>query len=245
MTKTAIITGASGGIGSSLCSAYSSSGYRVIATDRVKNQDLTCDVFVECDLMRFVRDEAYRAAKSSELRTAAGGSLNTLVNNAATQILGTTDMLTTQQWHDTLDVNLIAPFLLTQQFLSELEASQGSVVNISSVHQTATKPEFVAYATSKSALSGMTRAMSVDLGSRIRVNAIAPAATATPMLLAGFEGKDEKFKELSSMHPIGRIASPEEISNVALFLSSSKSSFITGAVIATDGGISGRLHDPV
>lgn len=243
--KNALITGASGGIGTALCSAYKHAGYVVIATDLKKNPLLQCDTFVECNLMQFVRDESYRKIKTAEFKKQFAGGLTTLINNAATQILGSTEKLTVQNWHDTLDINLVAPFLLAQSFLPELEQAKGSVVNISSVHQTATKPEFVAYATSKSALSGLTRSMAVDLGSKIRVNAIAPAATATPMLLAGFEGKKDKFEELSSMHPIGRIASPEEIANVALFLSSSQSSFITGAVISADGGISGRLHDPV
>ncbi len=243
--KNALITGASGGIGTALCSAYKQAGYVVIATDMEKNPALQCDVFIECNLLLFVRDESYRKTKITEFKKQFTDGLTTLINNAATQILGSTEKITVQNWHDTLDVNLIAPFMLTQTFLKELEQVKASVVNISSVHQTATKPEFVAYATSKSALSGLTRSMAIDLGNKIRVNGIAPAATATPMLLAGFEGKKEKLAELSAMHPIGRIAEPEEIASVALFLSSEHANFITGAVISVDGGISGRLHDPV
>ena len=145
----------------------------------------------------------------------------------------------------TLDTNLVAPFLLIQKLLPMLEASQGSVVNIASVHATVTKPEFVCYATSKAALVGMTRAMAVDLGPRLRLNAINPAATATPMLLAGFEGRPEALKELSKMHPLERIAEPQEIAQTALFLCSDKARFITGACWALDGGIGARLHDPV
>ncbi|MFN6000135.1 MAG: SDR family NAD(P)-dependent oxidoreductase, partial [Dolichospermum sp.] len=116
---------------------------------------------------------------------------------------------------------------------------------ISSVHAISTKPGFVCYATSKSALVGMTKAMAVDLGADLRINAICPGATATPMLLAGFEGKEEEFQQLSNMHPLERIAQPDEIASVALFLVSQEASFITGASLSVDGGIGIRLHDPV
>lgn len=118
-------------------------------------------------------------------------------------------------------------------------------MNIASVHSTVTKPGFVSYSTSKAALVGLTRSLAIDLGSRVRVNAICPAATATPMLLAGFDGHPEALKELANVHPLERIAKPEEVAQVALFLASPQASFITGASILVDGGISGRLHDPL
>jgi NAD(P)-dependent dehydrogenase (short-subunit alcohol dehydrogenase family) len=78
----------------------------------------------------------------------------------------------------------------------------------------------------------------------VRVNAINPAATATPMLLAGFEGKPEQFATLANMHPLERIAEPDEVARTALFLASADASFITGSVLHIDGGIGARLHDP-
>jgi NAD(P)-dependent dehydrogenase (short-subunit alcohol dehydrogenase family) len=129
--------------------------------------------------------------------------------------------------------------------LPDLEKARGSVVNISSVHATLTKPGFSAYATSKAALLGMTRALAVDLGPRVRVNCVTPAATDTPMLRAGFEGNPAELSALAAMHPSGRIATPEEIARVVLFLASDAASAITGAALAADGGIGGRLHDPV
>ena len=100
------------------------------------------------------------------------------------------------------------------------------------------------YAVSKSALAGLTRSLSLEFGSAVRVNTISPAATATPMLLAGFEGSPKKLDTLSDYHPIGRIAEPEEIARVALFLTSEGASFITGADLRVDGGISSCLSDP-
>ncbi len=89
------------------------------------------------------------------------------------------------------------------------------------------------------------QALAVDIGGKVRVNATNPAATATEMLMAGFSSNPGAYEELKDMHPIGRIADPEEIANVAVFLASDQASFITGSCIQVDGGISIRLHDPV
>lgn len=241
--QAALITGAAGGIGRALCAEFKREGYRVIATDITRAEDIACDLFVEADLKALCRDEDKLAAFVQQLQVADSG-LIALVNNAALQILNTTEALSVQDWRDTLDVNLLAPFLLTQALLPQLEKGHGSVVNIGSVHAVATKPRFVCYATSKAALVGLTRALAVDLGNRVRVNAINPAAVATPMLLEGFEGKDALYRELAGMHPLGRIAEPEEVAQVAVFLASRKASFITGAAFDVDGGILSRLRDP-
>ena len=139
----------------------------------------------------------------------------------------------------------MSPFFTTKHLLNFLEKKQGSVINIGSVHANLTKPGFVCYATSKSALIGLTNSMAVDLGPRLRINAINPAATATQMLLDGFKDKDDKYKELASNHPLKRIAEPCEIAKAALFLASDDASFITGSCIDIHGGIGRRLHDPL
>src|SRR3546814_11034334 len=88
--------------------------------------------------------------------------------------------------------------------------SSDLVLNISSIHARLTKPNFIAYATSKAALSGMTRAMAVELGARVRVNAIEPVAIDTPMLRAGFEGNDAGYEQLRIFHPVKAIGSRSE-----------------------------------
>jgi NAD(P)-dependent dehydrogenase (short-subunit alcohol dehydrogenase family) len=143
-----------------------------------------------------------------------------------------------------MDVNLISPFLLTQGFLSELENASGSVVNIASIHAQLTKPRFSAYSTSKSALVGLTRALAIELGGRVRVNAIAPAAISTPMLEAGFADDYESLKKLATCHPSGMIGTPEDVARAALYFAETKSMFLNGAILGIDGGIGSRLHDP-
>jgi NAD(P)-dependent dehydrogenase (short-subunit alcohol dehydrogenase family) len=245
MAEHALITGAAGGLGQALCRRFQSAGYRVIGLDRVP-AEAGCDAFVEADLDRLCGPAEARASVLEAIRTGlAGAGLAVLVNNAACQVLGPVEALSVSDWHMSLNVNLLAPFLLTQGLLPELTRARGSVINVSSVHARLTKPGFSCYATTKAALEGMTRALATELGGRVRVNAIAPAACATPMLEAGFAGREEALARLAEMHPIGRIGRPEEIAECALFLASPRAGFINGAVLGVDGGISARLHDPL
>lgn len=243
--RTALITGATGAIGRALVRVFKESGFRVIATDIVENPvDLDCTHYVPADLARYVQDDLYASDLNADLRRKLQGRLDVLINNAAIQILGGVDSLTREDWRTTLDVNLLAPFQLAQTLLPELENTKGNIVNVSSVHARLTKRNFVAYATSKAALSGMTRAMSVDLGPRIRVNAIEPAAIETDMLMEGFKEKPVLYTDLRSYHPVNRIGLPEEVAQTALWLVSDAAEFIHGGCIRLDGGISNCLHDP-
>lgn len=241
--RVALITGAAGGIGRALVSVFEGQGWRVVSTDRVAMDRPGHVVGSLADLS--TPDTAGGAALIAALRAETRGALSAIVHNAAFQVVRPTAELSADDWQTTLTVNLMAPFWLTQAFLPELKARHGSVLAISSIHERLTKPGFVAYATSKSALSGMVRAMAVDLGGQVRVNAICPAAIGTPMLKAGFEGQPQAFAQLEAHHPIGRIGTPEEVAELAAFVCSDRSRFMTGACLDLSGGISGRLHDPV
>jgi NAD(P)-dependent dehydrogenase (short-subunit alcohol dehydrogenase family) len=242
----ALITGAAGGIGRALVQEFVANGYAVIATDlSPQPADLACAHYLQADLARTVSDEAYGQSILAQVKNiVAPHGLHALVNNAAIQILGGADSLTRADWQQTLHVNLLAPFFLAQALLPELEAAQGSIVNISSIHARLTKKNFVAYATSKAALSGMTRAMAVDLGPRVRVNAIEPAAIETEMLKSGFDGKDALYAQLEQCHPVGRIGLPVEVAKCVINLVQDGMPFLHGACLALDGGISGCLLDP-
>lgn len=243
----ALITGANGGIGKALCKTFTEEGYHVIATDVHEKpaESLTFSQYVSIDLNKLVENEAYATAKASEIKSfLPNDELHALINNAAIQILGGVDSLTRSDWNQTLNVNLQAPFLLAQAFISELEACKGAVVNISSIHAKLTKKNFVAYATSKAALSGMTRAMAVDLGARVRVNAIEPAAIETDMLIEGFKESGESLSKLRNFHPTQTLGTPREIASVAAAICDSRANFMHGACIDVAGGISCALHDP-
>jgi NAD(P)-dependent dehydrogenase (short-subunit alcohol dehydrogenase family) len=244
-----LITGATGGIGQALCAAFHETGWSVLASDRIDGDAATvvpCKAYVEMDLTRFCVDAAYREARHSAcLNAMGGGPLHALVNNAAVQIVAPFEQIDADAIRATLDVNLVAPFLLIRAFLPQLEAARGAVVNVASIHAATTKPHFSAYATSKAGLVGMTRALAVELGDRIRVNAICPAAIATPMLIDGFKENPKGLSQLAEHHPTKRIGRPAEVASLVRYLAESDSPFLNGAIIGLDGGIASRLHDPV
>lgn len=229
-----------------MVSVFVRAGFHVISSDlQAPANGMSGISFVSADLQQTVEDEVNAQHVFAKLRHALGGRpLKALINNAAVQVLGKTEQLNRQDWRNTMDVNLLAPFFWSQALLPELEAAKGCVINISSIHARLTKRNFVAYATSKAALSGMTRALAVDLGPRVRVNAIEPAAIETKMLKTGFEGKPELYRQLESCHPQQRIGQPEEVAELALAIAEGRMNFLHGACIGLDGGIGNCLFDP-
>lgn len=245
MKSYVIITGSNGGIGKALANTFLASGYGVIAIDKTTTHDEGgLESFIQVDLQKTVVDEDYATEIFSKiLNVLDGRPLKGLINNAAVQILGNIEELDRSAWQTTLDVNLSAPFIWTQGLLAELSSANGCVINIGSIHARLTKKQFVAYATSKAALTGLTRALAVELGDRVRVNAIEPAAIETEMLKAGFENNPELYEELADCHPQKRIGQPEEVAKLALSLIDGGMDFLHGSIIGIDGGVSGRLCD--
>lgn len=240
--RTALVTGSAGGIGQALCRKFHGAGYRVVGVDIREPMAFVPGQSLRFDLTRLAQDSA--KVFFEEAAEWLGGRLDALINNAGWQVVKPVEKLTAEDWRTALRVNLMAPFWLVQGFLAQLRAARGAVVNIASIHAEQTKPGFVAYAASKGALVALTRALAVELAPEVRVNALIPAATDTPMLRAGLSKRPGALKRLGDYHPLRRIADPEEVADAALFLASERSGFITGAALAVDGGISALLHDP-
>lgn len=239
-----LITGASGVIGSALVAAFGNAGDLVVGLD-IAPASTVLARHVQADLDRMVVDPAYREVVVAELSALTDGSgYSVIVNNAAAQQLGPFETLSDSTWHRTINVNVLAPVMLVRSFFDDLVRNAGCVVNISSIHAQLTKPGFSAYATSKAALSGLTRALAVECGGKFRVNAIAPAAVDTPMLRDGFGGNLDDLSKLARFHPTQGIGTPAEVAAVTVALSSPSMAFMNGAVVGLDGGISARLHDP-
>lgn len=240
--KKVVITGALGGIGSAIARTFKENGYFVYGLDIKDCTSDNVDCLMAFDINRYCQDQGYQQDWNSRLNDEIK-DLDVLVNNAAIQILDNLKDLKQSDWNESLSVNLTGPMLLSQFFLNRLEEKNGSIINIASIHQQLTKPRFVSYATSKSALIGLTKALAVDLEGRVRVNAISPAAIQTEMLLAGFDGNQEALDQLRKLHPVQRIGYPQEVAKLVLFLASENSGFIHGANLSLDGGISSVLKD--
>jgi NAD(P)-dependent dehydrogenase (short-subunit alcohol dehydrogenase family) len=239
-----IVTGASGAIGRALLDAFAAAGDVVVGLDR-RAPPSGLGRFVRADLAELCAGERERARIVAALRyQLAGLRLRALVNNAAVQIVKPSGRLAAADWRRTLEVNVVAPALLVKAFAPDLARVHGSVVNVASIHARLTKPGFAAYATSKAALLGLTRSLALDLGGRVRVNAISPAAIDTPLLAQGF-GRDRRARQrLARHHPAGRVGTAAELAALAVFLASADAGFITGESFGLDGGIGARLHDP-
>lgn len=242
MQKNALVTGILGGIGSAIGKTLRENGYYVFGLDRRDDFQYNCDRFIQFDIHEYVQNASYRV-KYTEIFDMVIPKLDILINNAAVQKLGHLKEIKLEDWQETLDVNLTGPMLLSKLFLSRLEESQGSIINVGSIHHSLTKPRFISYATSKSALIGLTKSMAVDLEGRVRVNAISPAAIETDMLKAGFDGDEKALEELRKIHPVQRIGYPSEVAKLVLFLASENNGFIHGANLSLDGGISSVLKD--
>jgi NAD(P)-dependent dehydrogenase (short-subunit alcohol dehydrogenase family) len=241
--KSVLITGASGDIGQSLCQGFKELDWKVIATDREQIQSIGADHFIEMDLDLICNNDHYFIDKIKSIKNLISGELTTLVNNAALQIVKPAKEITLQDWQKSLNINLTAPFILSIKLLDELQAAQGSIINISSIHAKLTKPNFLAYSVSKAGLLGLTRSLAVEIGDRVRVNSISPAAINTQMLKKGFIDSLSGLNKLEDYHPSKIIGTTTDVLDAALYLANGDK-FVNGMEIKLDGGISSRLHDP-
>lgn len=242
MNKCVLITGVLGGIGSALAECFKTKGYFVVGLD-ISESNLGCsDLYIKVDLNKYCINHNYRV-EMNRFFDESIPTIDVLINNAAVQLLGNIDEIIIEDWTHSLNVNLTAPLLLSQLFLKKLEKAKGCIINIASIHQQLTKRRFVSYATSKAALVGLTKSMSVDLNGKVRVNSISPAAIDTPMLHNGFNNDPQKIEELNSIHPLQRIGRPKEVAKLAFLLAEEDLGFINGANIQIDGGISNSLKD--
>lgn len=244
MNRNVVITGAAGGIGKALVAAFAEGGDRVIALDRLPGEAPSGGTWLVGDIASLSGDQATKSTLEVDILRACGGRCDVLVNNAAVQHTGNFTGLAMAAWAETLAVNLLAPIALIRALLPSMPAQSGVVINVSSIHAHLTKPGFTAYATSKAALSGLTRALAVELGHRARFVAIEPAAIGTPMLRAGFDGDPQGFAQLEGMHPAKRIGLPDEVAKLAVVLAGPGMDFVNGTAVGIDGGIAARLHDP-
>ncbi len=247
--KVAIISGALGGQGQVAVSRFVAEGAKVVATDmaiephgRVAELIAAPDASVAYtggDLCEFSVLERVVALAIERF-----SGLDILFNNHGIMVGKPFLETTVEELDSVLAINLRAPFLLSQIAAREMsKRGGGSIIHNSSVGGLVGFPTMAAYGASKGGLAQLARSMATDLAEyNIRVNAICPGVVDTPMPERYVEGlgvnKESVFAEMEGMHLMNRLGRPEEIVNVALFLASDEASFMTGAVIPVDGGLS-------
>ena len=244
--KIALITGASSGIGRAAALLFASEGATDVLGARRENElaRLAAEIAETggqvAVLAGDVCDEAYADALVNLAVTRFGG-LDIAFNNAGTMgNLRPFTGLSRTDWQAVLDVNLTSAFLgARQQIPAMLARGGGSLIFTASfVGHTAGFPCTAAYAASKAGLIGMTQALASEFGAQgIRVNALLPGGTDTPMAHE-MNRSPEALEQVARLHALQRLAQPEEIAQAALFLASPASSFMTGAAMLVDGGVS-------
>lgn len=245
--KVAIITGASAGIGHATARLFAREGAKVVVGARRQEQlnALVAEIN-ECGgtavaLAGDVKDETYAEALV-ELARGKFGGLDIALNNAGTlgELGVSVPQMALSEWEDTLATNLTGAFLGAKyQIPAMLTRAGGSLIFTSSfVGYTVGFPQTAAYATAKAGMIGLTKALAAEYGPKnIRVNALLPGGTDTPMGKT-FANTPEAIAFVKSLHALKRIAQPEEIANSALYLASDLSSFTTGTALLADGGVS-------
>lgn len=245
MKKIAIVTGVSGAIGMAIANILNANGYVVCGLDK---NECKCelDLFIQVDLNDFSTHASIRMEVINKIKQwVGGGNIHILVNNAAYQYVSVVHTGCEDAVVKSFNVNVLAPYLLITNLAEKMLPEYGSVINMGSIHARLTKPGFVAYSTTKAALSALTRGLAIDYRDKFRINCIEPASVNTPMLVDGFKDNPEMMQVLESFYPQNRIATPEEIAQLVLVLSSKEIRFLHGACVDMSGGISSRLHDPV
>ena len=184
------------------------------------------------------------ARRIAEEAVAAFGGINYLVTSAGIQTYGTVVDTDEETWDRTLAVNLKGIYLAAKYCVPEMiKGGGGAIVNVASVQGLMSQPNVAAYAASKGAVIAMTRTMALDHAKdNIRVNSLCPGSIDTPLLRFAADtmapdDPEAAIEEWGKLHPLGRVGQPSEMAEVALFLVSDAASFMTGAAVVADGGL--------
>lgn len=245
--KIALITGGGTGIGRAIALAFAREGASVaVAGRRLDKVKEVADAIekqggaglpLQCDVSR--TKDAERAISETAKKF---GKLSVLVNNAGTLSVSTVDTITEEDWDRVISVNLKGPFLMSRGVLKEFrKIGGGTIVNIGSVLGLVAMKDRAAYCASKGGVTMLTKAMALDHAhENVRVNCICPSIVETELVKGLFDdsqqGKRLKQSRMGTI-PLGRFGKPADVADLAVFLASEESSWLTGAAIPLDGGL--------
>jgi NAD(P)-dependent dehydrogenase (short-subunit alcohol dehydrogenase family) len=249
--KVAAVTGGAQGIGRAIVEKFHSEGARVALLDIDEERGSAVAttlgesspgvLFMRCDITREADVERAFAATVEQF-----GGLDILVNNAGVNTYFDATTMTESEWESVFAVDLKGAWLCAKHAIPMMRRrGGGSIVNIASLHAFMTTYGMFPYAAAKSGLVGLTRSLALDFGpEQIRVNAICPGWTRTQLVDEWLQLQSEGAaaeQRVLDQHPLRRMATPAEIANFVSFVASDEASFITGAALVIDGGLSARF----
>lgn len=237
--QTAVVIGGTRGIGNAIAEDLARGGADVIATSRSEEavekaaaglRELGAETVEEtCDVTD--RDSIERL---QNVAADAFGSVDVLVNSAGSVAQSPITEMSEAEWQRDIEVDLTGVFRACQVFGREMDS--GSIINISSMSANQAREARAAYCAAKAGVNGLTRSAAADLAPEVRVNAIAPGFVKTEMAGPKLDDGSDFRAHVDERTPMGRVATPDEISGIALYLASDAASFVTGEIITIDGG---------
>ena len=237
--KVALVTGAARGIGLAIARAFVAEGWQVAMLDRDRpalmaaTEQVPGALAVACDVS-VPQDVAQAVAQVTDTM----GRLDALVNNAGVALFEPLEHCDYQKWRTVMATNLDGVFLMSQAAIPALKATKGAIVNIASISGLRASTLRVAYGTSKAAVIHLTRQQAAELGDYgVRANCVAPGPVRTQMSL-DVHSPDIISAYVDTM-PLGRFGLDTEIADAVVYLCSDRASFVTGQVLAVDGGFQG------
>lgn len=244
----ALVTGGGQGIGRGITDCFLNEGAQVaVVQRRPLDQELDSHPAV-LGIQADLTDPAAIPAIIEQTVRRFGG-VDVVVNNAGIMFERTVSEIQVDEWDRMIALNMRAPLFLAQAVLPHMrKRGRGSIINIGSIEGLAANPEHTVYCASKAGIHGLTKALALDLGpDNIRCNAIAPGWITSELsetYLASQPDTAAARDALHKLHPAGRLGEPADIGNLAVFLASNRSGFLTGEVIALDGGRTAKLPLP-
>jgi len=241
--KTAIVTGASKGIGAGIARAYGAAGAAVVvnyASDKAGADRVVADIQAGGGRAVAVQGDVSKEADVLRLfdeTEAAFGRPNVLVNNAGVYQFGAIEDLTVEHYRRQFDINVLGSLLAIREAAKRFGPEGGAVVNVSSVAGRGVYPTTSVYSATKAAVDHFTRVLAAELGpKKIRVNAVNPGGVETEGTHAAGVIGSEFEQQMIASTPLGRLGQPDDIAKVAVFLASEASGWVTGETLAASGG---------
>ncbi|MFC4550027.1 MULTISPECIES: SDR family NAD(P)-dependent oxidoreductase [Halorussus] len=242
--ETVVVTGSTRGIGEGTVRRFAEEGADVVVTGRTREdgERVVAEIREEGGDATFVpadmRDPNDIAALFEATDDAFGG-VDVLVNNAGVQTETAADEADVDDWEFVLETDFRSYWLCAKHAREYMD--EGAIVNVSSNHAHLTMPSHFPYNAVKAGIDGMTRAMALDFGPDVRVNTVNPGWVAIERTTDGMD--PEYRRELASIHPVGRIGTPEDVAGAVTFLASDDAAFVTGANLLVDGGRTAVMQD--